>query len=899
MAWRQVASWWRRLTQERTPTDEIDAELRFHLEMEAERNLTSGMEPREARRAANRDFGGIEQYKEECRDQRRASWVHSVWQDIRYGVRILGKAPGFTALAVLSLASGIGATTAMFSVTNAVFLRPLPYKDADRIVRLWEVAQDRPDQKRGAMVRNFLAWKERNTVFEDMAGLMLDHTMNLNSDQNPEVLKGRKFTPGFLDVFGVKPALGRPFLAEEYDNARRDWPLIISYGFWERRFAKDPNVIGKTLPIEGLKQPIVGVMPKDYQPLYWAKNIDFWGPRTWSGANITTNFRWLPVFAKLRPGVTIEQAQAAMSSIAEGLAREDAANTGWTVKVEPLYQSLLGFRQPAVMPIAGGVGLVLLIACANVAGLLLGRTSGRQREIAIRLSIGAGRLRIARQLLTESLLLALAGGIAGLLFARWFLTILIAAAPPGTPRLEEASIDVRVLAFTLAVAVATGVLFGLVPALTGSRFAPGPGFDVSARSFGGSRQRMRRVLVAGEVAVAMVLLTGAGLLLKSFLRLSGIDVGFEVKDVVAFRLKVPERGVLQAVPNAAGESLLRVPEQMAPGFERILEEMRALPGVRAGAIATFAPMTGMFGGMPFTIEGNSGNEGTRGSQFQVSAGFFDTLGVPLLQGRDFLPADTQGGEWVAIINDAAAKRYWANRDPIGAWIAIPGTGAPRRYRIVGVVRNFRYGRVDQAPNPTIYTPHQQQPLIVHSSGWLSQVSRTFLLRVAVPPDKVLPGLRAIAAKHTGNQPIFDVQTVEDLQGEQYRAPRFGVTLVGVFAAFGVILAAAGVFSVMTYAVVQRSREIGLRMALGAQRAAVARMILGEGLKVAAAGIVLGLAGSLAAGRVLAKLLFEINPQDPSTLASVSLLFLCVILLACSFPVRRATAVDPVEVLRHE
>jgi len=906
--WRKRRALWHRLSGKKMTGDELSEEMGFHLEMETERNLRSGRDAITARHAAGRDFRGVAKFKEQCRDQRPIRWLATIWQDVRYGVRVLAKSPGFTAVAVLSLAMGIGATTAVFSAVNAVLLRPLPYKDPDRLVQIWEVPPRQPGQKRGATVRNFLAWRERNTVFEHMAVLVPGYSVNFTSSENPEILHGQKFTAGFLEILGVQPLLGRSFLPEEY-NQWPDWPLIISHGFWERRFGRDPGVIGRAAPVEGMKQMVIGVMPPGFGLVGTGpQEIDYWGPRMWNPGNLESNTHWLLVVAKLKEGVTLAQAQAAMGALAENLARDEPArNVGWTVKVEPLHEAMLGYNRPTMLTLAAAVGFVLLIACVNVAGLLLGRASARQREIAIRLSIGAGRARVARQLLTESVVLSFAGGIAGLALAQWVFSLILAAAPEGMPRLKEASIDGRVLAFTLAISILTGILLGLAPALQGTRVGPGAGLSDAARgsSTGSAKQRLRQVLVVAEIAIALVLLAGSGLLINSFLRLTGVNPGFDAEGLLTFGLKVPQADALEQARSRDGAHMNRVHPDVAPRFQRILDELRTIPGVKACSLADSPPMSGWgSGGAPIQFEGRRpagpGEERPWAAYVRVGDGFFQTLGVPLLRGRDFSASDVRGSEWVAIVNEAAARRYWPGEDPIGERVTFDlPSDEPRTHRIVGVVRSLRYARMDRTPSPEIYVPHLQQPLITTSAGWQLQISRTYLLRLAGSPDGVLPAVRRIVAKHTGNQPVFEVQTVEQIQRKLFRSPRFAVTLLGAFAAFGMLLAAAGVFAVMSYSVVLRTREIGLRMALGAQRGDVIWMLLTQGLKLAVAGVVIGLAGAAAATRLLESRLYEVKPTDAMTFALVSLLLLAVTVGACFVPVQKATKVDPMEALRHE
>ena len=828
-------------------------------------------------------------------------------QDCRYGFRMLARSPGFTAVAVLSLAIGIGVNSAVFSIIDVALLRTLPFPEPDRLAAVWEVPPDRPDQSIGTWVGGFAAWAEQNQVFEHFAGSQW-RTQSLEARDNPEVLNGQRVTLDYLPALKVQPLLGRWFIEEDYEVGST-WPVILSYDCWQRRYAGDPNVLGKTLPLEGSDHVVIGVMPPNFRPPLWrslTRDLQFWTPFRFEAFNFQSKTRYVPVVARLKPGVSIQESQAAMNVVAAEMERRFPDNhEGWGIRVEPLHEALTSNQREPLLVLWGVVGLVLLIGCANVAGLLLGRASARHREIAIRASLGASRMRIARQLLTESLLLGLIGGALGLLLARVCLVFLVAAAPPELPEIDDVSIGLSVLGYALLLSVLTGVVAGIFPVMRSSGPKLNDALKDAGRSGGPSpsKHALRGALVIGEVALASVVLVSSGLLLNSFLRLTGVDPGFDEKRLFSFSVRLPHTIYSEDAGAATGYHMSRVGAHVAPLFQTILGEIRAVPGVESASLSDYPPMRGWSFGSEIKISGRpepaSTDKRPRVEYHAVGAAFFDTLGVSLLRGRSIDEGDNYDAPWTVVINQEAARLYWPDRDPVGDSITFQTEGEERPRQIVGVVGNVRYGRLDEPPTPQAYVSDRQQALYTRAASVSSQLQRTFLLRTAVDPNSLLPSLQRIISEHTGNQPIYSAATIEALRNQQLSGARFAATLMTGFAGVAAFLAAVGLFALMAYSVVLRTREFGLRMALGAQRVDVLRLVLRQGLLLGLAGIALGLALSYGATRVLASRLYEITPTDGLTLVMVSCFFLAVIVLACFVPTRRATRVDPMVALRHE
>jgi putative ABC transport system permease protein len=861
---------------------ELDEELRSHLEREIERNVRDGMNVDAARYAALKNFGGMEQAKEQCRDVRGLRMIEDLWQDLRYGLRMLVKNPGFTAVAVLTLALGIGANTAIFSVVNAVLLRPYPYKNQDRV--MWLSMKTPTTRYFSIAPANYLDWQKQNTVFEQLEACN-GRDYNLIGDGNPERLRGMLITHGFFSMLGLRPQLGRDFYPDE-DKLGHNNVVIISHEFWQRRFGADSKIINRTINLDDQQVTVIGVMPPS-RGLRFRDN-EIWAPIAFTAEQAQNRKgRIINVMGRLKPGVTIEQARTEMSAIGDRLALQyPESNKGWNVYLDPLLEGAVSGIKPSLLLLLGSVSFVLLIACANVANLLLARATARRKEIALRTALGASRGRIARQLLTESLLLSLAGGIVGLALSSWALRIMMAMANNFWPRIMDVSLDYRILGFAIAITLLTGLVFGLVPALQATK----PNLnemlkDAGRGSSDGRRQNIvRGVLVVVEVAISLVLLAGAGLLMRSFIGLQKVNLGFDPKNSLTVSLTLPER----KYPDK---------ERQVAFYSRLIERVSALPGVQATAASSTVPFStahwGTFG-MGFRIEGRSGDQAGNNYTFyySVSSNYFKAMGIPLLQGRLFTESDTKGSPRVAIINKAIATRYFPNENAIGKRIQVTSSvnGGPEVYReIVGIVGDTKDYALDRESIPQTYEPFTQEPF----------PNITLVVRTSAgDPTGLSEPIRREVLQLDKEQPIFSIDTFDKLIKDSTSEQRFSMILFGVFAAAAIALAAVGLYGVMSYAVTQRTHEVGIRMALGAPRRDVIGLILRQGLKLTLCGIVLGLICSFVLTRVLANMLYGVSTNDPAIFVITPLLLAGTAFLACYLPARRAAKVDPLVALRH-
>jgi putative ABC transport system permease protein len=808
----------------------------------------------------------------------------TIWQDLRYALRMLLKSPGFTFVAVLALALGIGANSAIFSVVNAVLLRPLPFREPDKLVILWEQTQA---QDSSVSYPNFLDWREQNSVFAGIAAFRRD-SFNLTGAGEPERLAGRLVSGNFFETLGVQPLAGRGFVPQ--DDAPASAPtVVLGYGFWQRRFGGDASVVNQQLTLNDKSYTVVGITPADFR---FASDTDIYVPIGLSVAEVPFykergSHPGLWVTGRLKPGVSMEGARAELDAIMARLGQQyPETNKGRRVHIESLYENTVQDVRPALLILLGAVGFVLLIACANVANLLLARSAARQKEIAIRTALGASRWRIMRQLLTESLLLGVLGGVLGLLLALWGTDLLIAAAPEGVPRLADARIDLRVLGFTLGVAVLTGLVFGLAPALQASKTDLNESLKETERGSTGRRQGLRGVLVVSEVALALVLLIGAGLMVKSLWQLQRIDTGFDPHHVLALQLSLKgDRADPQKVENFIAQVEGRV---------------KNLPGVESVAFTNGLPFAGA-AEQSFQIVGrpNPDNDTTPYSavRYTTSPDYLQALGINLLRGRYFAAQDRPDSPPVIVIDETLARKYFPDQDPLGQRLQVGQPGTPP-YEIVGVVGHVKhYGLDGEVPvEAQFYFPFAQVPaekMSVIANG-ISVVVRT-----RSEPQKLAASVRGQILAVEPNQPVYNVRAMEELVAESIASRRFSMFLLLVFALVALVLAAVGLYGVMAYSVTQRTHEIGIRMALGAQAADVLRMILGQGLLLIIFGIAMGLAVAFALTRVLASLLYGVSATDPLTFAAISLLLITVALLACYIPARRATKVDPMIALRYE
>ena len=807
-----------------------------------------------------------------------------VWKNLVYSVRMLLKRPSLTAVAIIAIALGIGANTAIFSVVNTVLLQPLPYDQPQQLVMLATEQRDQAlDGRGGFSVPDFLDVQKSTKTLEAVATHQGTGTI-VTDGGDPERLLGAAVNADYFSVLRVKPVLGRVFTHDE-DKPGAPQVIVLSHSLWQRRFGGDPNIIGREVNIGG-KTTVVGVLPAGFEyPFSDDQQQDFWEP-IFSAAWMTKNQREeradrsLPVIARLKPGATLEEAKAELDLLSRQIEQQSpVSNTNIVFNVVSMHEDITRDYRPALLVMLGAVGLVLLIACANVANLLLARAAARQKEVAIRMALGASRKRIAAQLLTESLLLSVAGGVLGLLLASWGMDLLVAYGPADVPRLRDVSIDRYVLFFTLGVSTLTGIVFGLAPALHASKPDPGNMLKDSGRGVSHGRNRMRSALIVSEVALSLMLLVGAGLLINSFWRLLHTDAGFDPRGVLALDIPLSRT----KYPKS---------EQRPAVFEQLVERMKALPGVRDASLTSNVPLTDFDVELSFQIEGREpykpGNEAVA-DYTAVGADYFRTMNIALQRGRVFANSDTATTPQVMVVSDAFVKRYFPNEDPVGRRIVFDGpTPTPRE--IIGVVGDVRRNGLDADVEPEMYVSHVQNP-----ERRMNVVIRTD----ARDASQLTPAARAEVKAFDPDQIIWRTQTLEQLLGTSVAPRRFNMMLLGIFASVALVLAAVGLYGVMSYSVTWRTHEIGVRMALGAKRADVLRLVVRQGMIMALIGLAIGLIGALSLSRVMSSMLHGVSPTDPLTFTGVSIVLLVVALLACLIPARRATRVDPIVALRTE
>ena len=859
---------------------EMDEELRAHVEAETEENIRRGMTREEARRRALAEFGGLEQIKEEARELRWSVWLETLWQDIRYAARTLRKSPGFTAVAVLTLALSIGANTAIFTVVNAVLLRPLPYPQSDTLVRVWENPGDNPRNLLNP--RNFVDWREMNRSFLQ-AGAFYFESVALTGDGEPERIVAARATPELFTVLGVSPLLGRTLLPGD-DNSTGEQVTVISHGLWQRRFGADPGVVGRMLTVNGQAVAVVGVMSTGFR---FPPQADAWLPIRLSPQALSPESRgshYLRAVARLKPGVSVKQAQADLDAIYAQLREQYPDNLKrWRVHVVSFYDDAVSDVRAPLRILQGAVGLVFLIACANVAGLQLARGAARQKEIAVRAALGATRGRIVRQLLTESSLLALAGGSLGALLGWWGTSALVALRPASLLFLDAVSPDATVFTFTFAMSIAAGLVFGLAPAFQVSGTGAAPALqDSDTRSGAGVRAAaMRRVFVVSQLALSLVLLAGAGLLIRSLWQLGQVDPGFRASNVLTMRV-------------ALSPSRYAEPPAQASFYNQVIERVQDLPGVEAAAMISDPPVSGGVGlwkngfhvvGRPEPAPG----ERTYAYLRWITPGYFRTLGIPLLRGRTLEETDNAASPWVVVVDEAFARQFFPGEDPIGKHLTI-SMGPQRLPReIVGIVGGVRQTALEMEGEPHMYVPYAQTPL---SYG-------TILARTAGDPSGFAAAVRREVQAVDGQQPVYAIQTLEQIIATSVSDRRFNMLLLAAFAGVALALAGIGVYGVIAYSVGQRRREIAIRMALGAAPRDVFSLFVGDGLRLILMGTALGLAGAVGLTRLLGNQLYAVAPRDPWTFGGVTIVLAAIALLACWMPARRAMRVDPMVALRHE
>jgi putative ABC transport system permease protein len=866
----------------------MDEELRFHLEKETQQNVARGMSPGEARRAALVDFGGAERVREECRDARGVRPLEELWQDLRYGARTLRKNPGFTLAALLTLALGIGANTAIFSVVNAVLLRPLPYPEPERLVT---PAGEKKDSGARTIVSypDFLDWRDQTQALEHVAAYTRSSMLLRRGDAEPELISGANVTSDLFPLLRVRPALGRAFTRDEEKPGVAP-VILISHDVWRNRFNADPGVIGQPLNRGTVGSAIiVGVLPEGF--VFPAQTIrtDYLHPLApslgeWAERRGAFSLR---VLARLKPGAPAGQAEAEMRVIGDRLERQ-YPDEGFRLgtRFVSLHESVVGDVRTPLLVLLGAVALLLLVACANVGNLLLARAATRHREIAVRTALGASRWRVTRQLLTESVLLALAGAGLGVPLAVWGVDLIVGSAGVDLPRLTDVSLDWRVMAFTLAVTGFTGIAFGLTPALQASRVDLHEALKEGERgaTAGIARNRLRGALVVSEVALSLVLLAGAGLLLKSFVRLRGVDPGFDARRVLTTTLSL---------------SLAKYPgtEQQRAHFAELVERVRAVPGVESAAAIYPLPFGGAESSNSFLIPGRvapRSGDSPSANYRAISQDYFRVMRMSIARGRAFTEHDREGAPPVVIVNETFARRFLSGRDPLGEHVVIERAGGGRDVQdpreIVGVVGDVRHTGLDEEAGPEFYVPYSQAP-----ESYMSVVVRTAVDN----PAGIGPGVREAIRAADAGQYVPAVRPMTELVAESVANRRFSALLTGLFAALALSLASVGIYGVTAYTVTQRQHEIGIRMALGAQPRDVLRLVVGQGSRQLLAGLGIGLALSLTVTRVLAGMLYNVRPNDPVTFALVTLALSAAALLACYLPARRATKVDPLIALRYE
>jgi len=812
--------------------------------------------------------------------------MNSLLQDLRYGLRTLLNKPGFTLVAVITLALGIGVNTAIFSVVNGVLLRPLPFDRPERIVTLWENNTKDGIERDDVSPANFLDWRERSRSFEEMA-FANPSSLDYTGETEPETWRATGVSQGFFRILGAQAVAGRTFLPEEYE-AGRNQVVVLSYDLWQRRFGGEQKIVGQKLTLDGQPMTVVGVMPPEFKLLLFEQEELLWWPQA-PDESMKRQRRatYLKVVGRLKPGVSVEQARAEMSSISSNLASEyPQTNVGVGVTTISLNEQMTGHVRTALLVLFGAAAAVLLIACANVANLLLARGNEREREFAIRAAIGAGRLRLARQTLTESLLLATLGCVGGVLLAAWGIDLIVSLSPGNIPRIEQVRLDRATLLFVAGLSFVTALIFGLAPALQFSKPNLSNCLKESSQTATGGpmRRRLRGALVVSEIALALVLLVGAGLLIRSFYTLLNADPGFAADKVVALQTFIWDR--------------YGKPDERAAFVQQVTEKMKSVPGVQAVGVTTALPFFESSADVsyPFTIEGHPAPPaGQEPTVFAAIANndYFAAMGVPLLRGRPFNEFDKTDAPPVVLVNETRARRHFANEDPVGRKIVIRamqrGQAAPLVSEIVGVVGDVRHDGLDKEPRAEYFRPYSQMP-----NG-----SIIFVARTNVDPMNLLPALKARIWEVNAAQPIYAVSVMADSIDASLKSRRFSLWLLSAFAVLALALSVVGIYGVMSYATTQRTHEIGVRMALGAASNDIVKLILRQGMRLTMAGVGVGLLTSLALTRLMRGLLYGVGATDPLTFTAVSLLLAGVALIACYLPARRATKVDPLVALRCE
>jgi putative ABC transport system permease protein len=858
--------------------EELDAEIRSHLDAAIRDWIERGESPHEARLNALREFGNLGLVKEVTREMWGWATLERLGQDLRFGLRMLWKNPGFSLVAILTLALGIGTNTAIFSIVNGVLLRPLPFPNAERLVYFESIKPDRDIKDGHISMPDYFDWQSQADAFESISLIYVARIVVTGDNTEPEFIPFSVVPVNFFQTMGVHPIMGREFVKE--DRAKGAQPVaIISYGLWQRRFGANPNVLGSPIMLGGTRCIIIGVMPGGFD--YYPSKIQIWAP-LYVSPNGRRDNRFYRAVARLKPWATIAGAQSQMDTINARLQQQYVeTNAGWSVRLHNLQAWTTRDIRTSLLLLLGAVGFVLLIACANIANLLLARATARRKEITVRTALGAGRWRIVRQLLTESSLLAITGGVVGLALSIFLTKLLIAISPADLARLDQVGLDARVLGFTVGVIGLVGLLFGLAPALQASKPDLNDALKEGGRGSreGYGRNRVRAILVVSEIALSLLLLIGAGLLIKSFMMLRDVNAGFDQHNVLTMYIGLP------------GDRYKA--EQQATFFRELTKRASALPGVESAGAASALPLSGVgfLVGRSFIPEGRPlvPEESFQTEYFVQAGDYFQTMRIPIKAGRTFTDHDTAETAPVVVINETAARRVFPGQDPIGKRIIVWRDEKFAR-EIVGVVGDVKAAALDEEVPSQIYVPHAQDP------GW-GQLG--LAVRAKGEPEALTSQVRGVIHSLDKDQPPFNIRTMDQAFSESVAKTRLVMLLFGVFSMFALLLASIGIYGVIAYSVAQRTHEIGIRLALGAQTTDVRRMIVTQGMILTLTGAGLGLAGAFAATRVMRGLLYGVSATDPLIFIGVSLLLTVVALLACYIPARRATKVDPMIALRYE
>jgi predicted permease len=887
------ALWRRLLGTVRTQQAEQDfaVELESHLEMHIEDNLRSGMAPGEARRQALIHLGGVEQTRQAYREQRSLPWVETLWHDIRFGLRMLRKSPVFTTVAVLTLALGIGANTAIFSIVNGVLLHPLPFPHSEELIILHE---SKPNFEFGGIsFPNFKDWRKDNHSFSSMS-VSRGYYFSLTGKGAAELVDGQYMTSGFFETLGVTPLLGRTFTEQE--EIRGAAPIaLISEGLWKRKFDASPDVLSKAISLNGRSYSIIGVIPASFHLTIWGMgNRDVYVPMgQWNAPGLLARDAGmgLRAIARLKPGVSIDQATADMAGVSQNLAKAfPDVDTGIGASMVPLKEQIVGDVRPFLLVIMAAVGLVLMIACVNIASLLLARSTTRTQEFGIRAALGASRTRMIRQLLTESLLLSIASGALGLVIAVWGTHACLKLLPQTLPRAEEIGLDLRVLFFTLGITLLTGTLFGLLPAFRTSRTDPHSALKASGRGSSAGRHRTQNIFVISEMAIALVLLVGAGLMIRSLQRLWKVDPGFDPQNVLVFGYTLP--------PSMIGGN----PTAIRSAFRNFDDQIAAIPGVTAVSQSWSALPIDSENDIQFWPDGQTKPASTNDMKgtlsYSVGPDYLRVMGIPLKRGRFFTSQDDEKSPLVGVIDEVFAQKYFAGQDPIGKHIML--ADGDKRIEIVGVVGHVKQWGLDADDiNPLrvqLYTSWMQTP---DDFVRLAPSGIQAVLRYQGDLAQVFNAIRHTVEQNSHEQIFYDVHTMQSSLSSSLAQRRFVMILLGSFAALSLLLASIGIYGVIAYLVEQRSQEIGIRLALGAQRTDVLNLILWQGMRLALIGVAIGIAAGLVLTRMMTGMLYGVSATDPGTFVGVAALLMLVVAAACYIPARRASRVDPMHTLQSQ